>query len=66
MPVLTRRPVRQKRDPRTRLAKEFLKGIGLTLKRAEDVARLRGKTVDEMVPWMKRAEEAHAGVASNA
>ena len=28
------------------------------LKRAEDVAKLRGKTVDEMVPWMKRVEEA--------
>src|ERR1044071_8477578 len=34
------------------------------LKRAEDVAKLRGKTVDEMVPWMKRAEEA-AGVSSH-
>lgn len=34
------------------------------LKRAEDVARLRGKTVDEMVPWQKKATEeaaAHAG-----
>ncbi len=30
------------------------------LKRAEDVAKLRGKTVDEMVPWMKRVEEAAA------
>jgi small subunit ribosomal protein S5 len=30
------------------------------LKRAEDVARLRGKTVDELVPWMKRVEEAAA------
>src|SRR5205807_2500505 len=31
------------------------------LKRAEDVAKLRGKTVDEMVPWMRRAEEAATG-----
>jgi small subunit ribosomal protein S5 len=38
------------------------------LKRAEEVARLRGKSVEEMTPWMKRAEEsaplaevAHAG-----
>jgi small subunit ribosomal protein S5 len=30
------------------------------LKRAEDVAKLRNKTVDEMVPWVKRVEEAAA------
>jgi small subunit ribosomal protein S5 len=28
------------------------------LKRAEEVGRLRGKTVDEMTPWMKKVEEA--------
>jgi len=28
------------------------------LKRAEDVAQLRGKTVDEMVPWVRKVEEA--------
>jgi len=27
------------------------------LKRAEDVAALRGKTVDELVPWLRKAEE---------
>src|SRR2546423_2852644 len=35
---------------------EAIKG----LKRAEDVARMRGKTVDEMAPWMKKVEEAAA------
>lgn len=35
------------------------------LKRASEVAELRGKTVDEMVPWMKKAEEnVHAGAGS--
>src|SRR5947209_20068940 len=36
---------------------EAIKG----LKRAEDVARLRGKTVDEMVPWVRKVEEAAFG-----
>ncbi len=31
------------------------------LKRAEEVARMRGKEVDEMVPWLRKAEEAAAG-----
>lgn len=31
------------------------------LKRAEDIARLRGKTVNELVPWMRKVEEAAAG-----
>lgn len=35
------------------------------LKRAEVVASLRGKTVDEMVPWLRRAEEA-TGTGSHA
>jgi small subunit ribosomal protein S5 len=35
-----------------------------SLKRAEDVARLRGKTVEELVPWMRRAEEAAAGATN--
>jgi small subunit ribosomal protein S5 len=33
------------------------------LKRAEEVASLRGKSVDEMVPWLKKVEEAAAGAA---
>ncbi|HXG24476.1 MAG TPA: 30S ribosomal protein S5 [Chthonomonadales bacterium] len=36
------------------------------LKRAEEVAQLRGKTVEEMVPWMRRREEESAGAVSNA
>ena len=28
------------------------------LKRVEEVAKLRGKTVEEMVPWMKKVQEA--------
>jgi small subunit ribosomal protein S5 len=36
------------------------------LKRAEEVAGLRGKTVDEMVPWLKKVEEAAAGAAGHA
>jgi hypothetical protein len=28
------------------------------------VARLRGKTVEELVPWMRRAEEAAAGATN--
>src|ERR1051325_10670882 len=36
------------------------------LKRAEDVAKLRGKTVDEMVPWMRRVEEAAAPAGGGA
>ena len=40
MPVLTRRPIRKKREIRAELAKEFLKGNGLTLERAEDVRKL--------------------------
>jgi SAM-dependent methyltransferase len=40
MPVLTRRPVRQKRDVRKQLAREFLKGMGLTLKRTADIRKL--------------------------
>lgn len=35
------------------------------LKRAEEVARLRGKDVDEMVPWLKKVEEAAAGASSH-
>ena len=35
-----------------------------SLKRAEDVARLRGKSVEELVPWMRRAEEAAAGATN--
>src|SRR5437016_10394729 len=31
------------------------------LKRAEDVAKMRGKTVDEMVPWVRKVEEAAFG-----
>jgi small subunit ribosomal protein S5 len=30
------------------------------LKRAEDVAALRGKTVEELVPWVRKVEEAAA------
>lgn len=36
-----------------------------SLKRAEDVARLRGKTVDELVPWLKKVEAAAAGVSGH-
>jgi small subunit ribosomal protein S5 len=36
------------------------------LKRAEDVAKLRGKTVEELVPWMKAVNEAAMGAAENA
>src|SRR5437588_429359 len=36
------------------------------MKRAEDVGALRGKTGEEMVPWVRKVEEAAAaGVASN-
>jgi hypothetical protein len=40
MPVLTRRPRRQKRDVKQELAKEFLKGPGLTLEDAGDIRKL--------------------------
>ncbi len=33
------------------------------LKRADDVAQLRGKTVEEMVPWVRKVEEAAAGAS---
>lgn len=36
------------------------------LKRAEEVAALRGKTVDELVPWLKHVEEAHAAHSAHA
>lgn len=32
-----------------------------SLKRAEEVARLRSTTVEALTPWMKKLEEAHAG-----
>lgn len=35
------------------------------LKRAEDVAQMRGKTVEELVPWLKHVEEAALGAASH-
>ncbi|MGC8668324.1 MAG: 30S ribosomal protein S5 [Chthonomonadales bacterium] len=37
-----------------------------SLKRAEEVARLRGKEVNELVPWMRRVEEAALGVTADA
>jgi small subunit ribosomal protein S5 len=36
-----------------------------SLKRAGEVAQMRGKTVDDLVPWMKRVEEAAAGATSH-
>lgn len=32
-----------------------------SLKRVEEVARLRSTTVEALTPWMKKLEEAHAG-----